>query len=71
MIKDDIREINEEYQIIVTQRSKDVKIELNNYAWNDKKASIPIDEFNHAMDAMRYGFRRLVTPNKRGVRKRN
>lgn len=70
MIVDDIREIKK-YLLVITPRSKNVKTELNNYVWNDKKASIPIDKFNHAMDAMRYGFRRLVLPKRKGVRRRN
>lgn len=69
-IVDDIREIKT-YLLIVDPDSDDIKTELNNYSWNDKKASIPIGDFNHAMDAMRYGFRRLITPKRKGVRKRN
>jgi len=70
MIVDDIREIKT-YLIVVDPDSKDIKTELNNYVWNDKKASIPTDKFNHALDAARYGFRRLVLPKKRGVRLKN
>ena len=55
MIVDDIREINE-YELIVDPNSSDLKTELNHYVWNDKKASVPIDDFNHLMDAMRYGY---------------
>lgn len=28
--------------------------ELNNYVWHDKKSSTPIDDYNHAIDAIRY-----------------
>jgi phage terminase large subunit len=28
--------------------------ELNNYVWNDKKASVPVDNYNHLCDAFRY-----------------
>jgi phage terminase large subunit len=28
--------------------------ELNNYVWHDKKSSTPIDDYNHAIDAVRY-----------------
>lgn len=55
----DIREIKT-YTIVVDPDSTNIKIELNNYIWNDKRASLPVDEYNDAMDAMRYGFRRLV-----------
>jgi phage terminase large subunit len=44
------------YQIIVHPDSHNLKRELNNYAWNDKKASIPIDGYNHLIDAARYCF---------------
>lgn len=60
-IKDDIGDMAE-YEIIVDPNSEKVIYELNNYTWNDKKASIPNDNNNHAMDAMRYGFRRLMSP---------
>lgn len=66
----DIREIKQ-YTIVVDPSSHSVKIELNNYVWNDKKASIPIDDYNHAMDAMRYGYRRLVSGGRTGVRRVN
>lgn len=68
MIKDDIREIRK-WQIIVDPGSKDLKTELNNYVWNDAKAEIPVDMFNHLMDAMRYAFIRLTQFKKAGVRK--
>ncbi len=48
------------YTIVVTPRSTNIKKELRNYIWNDKKAGIPIDKFNHAIDAIRYIFRRLT-----------
>ncbi|MCT4086665.1 PBSX family phage terminase large subunit [Elizabethkingia anophelis] len=51
-----------EYKIIVTPDSHNLKKELRNYAWSDKKAGIPIDKYNHAIDAARYGFLELVEP---------
>ncbi len=67
----DIRDI-QDYTLVVDPKSYNVKKELNNYAWNDKKASIPIDDYNHLMDGMRYGFRRLVGfPKVRGPRRTN
>jgi len=57
-IIEDIRLI-QEFEIIVTERSYSVKRELRNYAWNDKKSETPIDDYNHALDAMRYAFNRL------------
>lgn len=43
-----------QYQIIVDHESIDIGKELNNYVWNDKKSSTPIDDWNHAIDATRY-----------------
>lgn len=58
-IVDDVRAINQ-YEIIVDPDSVNYKSELNNYIWNDKKASIPIGDYNHLLDGMRYGFNRLT-----------
>jgi len=49
-----------DYKIIVTPRSVNIKKELRKYKWNDKKAGIPIDKWNHAIDASRYAFRKLT-----------
>ena len=46
----------QDYEIIITETSHNLEKELNNYIWNDKKAGIPIDGFNHLIDAMRYWF---------------
>jgi len=45
-----------DYTIVYTPRSRNVKVELKNYIWNDKKAGLPIDKWNHAIDAIRYAF---------------
>lgn len=65
-ILNDIRDI-QDYELIIDPNSNNLKKELNNYAWNDKKASIPIDDYNHLLDGMRYGFRRLVKKGKAGI----
>ena len=44
----------QKYQIIVTQRSKNLIKEFNNYVWLDKKSDVPIDDFNHIIDPVRY-----------------
>jgi len=49
-----------DYKIIVTERSVNIKKELRKYKWNDKKAGIPIDKWNHTIDAARYAFRKLT-----------
>jgi phage terminase large subunit len=46
----------QDYQIIVTPESQNIKRELRLYAWNDKKHSVPIDDNNHGIDALRYCF---------------
>lgn len=59
-IVDDIRAIKE-YEIILDPDSPNFKTEFDNYVWNDKKASIPIDKYNHLCDGFRYSFNRLVS----------
>lgn len=49
----------QDYQIIVSEGSVNYIKELNNYIWNNKKASIPIDLHNHLIDATRYALDRL------------
>jgi phage terminase large subunit len=46
----------QDYQIIVTETSKNLADELNNYVFLDEKDGIPIDDFNHLIDPARYGF---------------
>lgn len=48
--------VMQDYEIIVTEKSYNLAKELNNYIWNDKKAGIPIDGFDHLIDAGRYYF---------------
>ena len=57
-VQDGIRKM-QDYTIVVTPDSHNIKRELNNYVWNDKKASIPVDDYNHAIDASRYAYSRL------------
>lgn len=42
------------YDIITDKDSINLVKELRNYTWNDKKAGIPNDCFNHLLDALRY-----------------
>jgi phage terminase large subunit len=53
----------QDYEIIVTPSSHNIKKELNNYAWHDKKSNTPQDNYNHAIDAIRYAFTDLVEDN--------
>lgn len=52
-----------EYKIIITSESKNLEIELSNYIWNDKKSGIPIDDYNHLIDSLRYSVVRLLPTN--------
>lgn len=46
------------YEIIVHPRCVNFITEISNYTWDtdrfDKRLNVPIDDFNHLMDAMRY-----------------
>lgn len=50
------------YEIITNKESINLVRELRNYKWNDKKAGIPIDSYNHLIDALRYAYMSNVTP---------
>lgn len=54
-VVDWIREM-QDYEIIITEDSYNLAKELNNYIWNDQKAGIPMDAFNHLIDAIRYVY---------------
>jgi len=49
-----------QYPLLVTRRSANLKKELRNYVWKKDKEgkalNVPIDAFNHAIDATRYGM---------------
>lgn len=47
------------FKIVVTERSKNIRTELDNYSWavdrmSGKPTGEPEDNYNHAMDAIRY-----------------
>jgi phage terminase large subunit len=46
----------QDYEIVITDGSRNLAKELDNYIWNDKKAGIPIDAYNHLIDGIRYVF---------------
>ena len=50
----------QEYTIVVEPGSYDYMRELNTYVWNDKRASIPVDDNNHLLDLTRYCVERLT-----------
>ena len=49
------------YKLIISKESINLQKELNNYVWNDRKSGVPIDDYNHLLDALRYGFERANT----------
>ena len=53
-----------DYEIILTQNSKNIATELNNYKWADKIGEVPIDEYNHSLDALRYACEVLLNSKK-------
>jgi len=46
----------QDYKFIIDPESYNTTKEFNNYTWNDKKAGIPIDSFNHQIDPIRYVY---------------
>lgn len=59
--------ILQDYDLVIDADSIELHKELNNYSWLDKKSATPIDDFNHAIDPLRYAVTyQLENPN-RGV----
>lgn len=59
------------YEIVVTEGSKNLAKELNNYIWNDEKAGVPIGDFNHLIDGVRYVFMEFIDRSRQGVQRIN
>lgn len=55
----------QDYQIIVDRNSQGIIKELNNYVWKSDK-EVPIDKYNHYIDAIRYALMYLVQGVKSG-----
>lgn len=55
----------QDLEIIIHPRCTNFLTEISNYTWDkDKlgnKLNVPIDDFNHLMDAMRYGLEQYIT----------
>jgi len=56
----------QDYEHILTEDSTDLVKEFNNYLWSDKRAGIPIDDFDHLIDAGRYRFMETVNNQSKG-----
>ena len=58
----------QDLQIIIHPRCVNFVTEISNYTWaSDKfgnKLNVPIDDFNHLMDAMRYALEQYIIGNK-------
>ena len=46
--------IMQDYDLVIHPESTELIKELNNYCWLERKSSTPVDDFNHAIDAIRY-----------------
>lgn len=55
----------QDYDLIIDKDSIELIKELNNYCWLERKSETPIDNYNHAIDALRYAVSyQLANPNK-------
>ena len=58
----------QDLEIIIHPQCTNFLTEISNYTWDqDKfgtKLNVPIDDFNHLMDAMRYGLEQYITEKK-------
>ena len=58
----------QDYEIIIHPRCVNFITEISNYTWQvDKqgnKTNVPIDEFNHILDAMRYAIEKYIKESK-------
>jgi len=51
------------YKLIVDPDSHNLKEELNNYQWNDRRSGKPVDAYNHICDSIRYYSSYVATQN--------
>ena len=58
----------QDLEIIIHPRCVNFLTEISNYTWDKdrfgNRLNTPIDEFNHLMDAMRYGLEQYIAKNK-------
>jgi phage terminase large subunit len=59
------------YEIVITNNSHNLAKELNNYIWNDEKAGVPIGDFNHLIDGIRYVFMEFIDRGRQGITRIN
>lgn len=53
--------ILQDYDLVIDQSSENLIKEANNYAWHDKKSKVPIDNYNHLWDAIRYAVSDMLS----------
>jgi len=56
----------QQFQLIIHPSCVYTILELNNYCWDERDGrslNRPIDEYNHLMDAMRYGMEKFIKSN--------
>ena len=54
----------QDYHLVITPESTNIAKELNNYAYQDKGSKLYIDNWNHAIDGVRYAITyHLDNPN--------
>lgn len=46
-----------DYEIIITKDSINLLKEFSNYIWSDRRGNIPVDMYNHGIDAIRYAVK--------------
>jgi len=56
----------QDYKIIVDPQSHGIIRELNHYTWREK-GSVPIDKYNHFLDALRYAAMHIITNKNKGT----
>lgn len=44
----------QDYELVITPESTNIAKELNNYVYADKGSKLYVDNYNHAIDAIRY-----------------
>ena len=63
-----------DYHMYIDSESKNLITELRNYAWDtdkyDKQLEVPIDDYNHLIDAIRYAQTQLTKSGKLTIYKR-
>ena len=66
----DALKMMQSFEIVITERSKNLASELEMYSWDDEKSGIPTGE-SHLIDGMRYVFMEFTDRSRVSVRKAN